>query len=145
MNAEHLKKFDLLYESLNEEAKLKIDCEESRFSYIYFKALNYNEIGPLKYRSEDFFNQPSTNIRSELALIQNGVEQLLLGKGLCKGNPLTELNVSGFTLLMTLFHFESIKRSTTYRFFLNEQKGILDEITFQHVVDGTTITLYNFI
>lgn len=145
MNEEHLKKFELLYKSLSEEAKLKIDCEESRFPYVYFKALNFIEKGPLKYRSEDFFFQPTTNIRSELALIQLGVEQLLLGKGLCKENPITELNVSGFTMLMELFHFESIKRSTTHRFYLNEQKGILDEITFQHVVDGTKITLFNFI
>ena len=145
MKKDHLKKFELLYESLSEEAKLKVDSEESRFPYIYFKALNYIEIGPLKYSNEDFFHQPISTEASELALIQHGVEQLLLGKGLCKENPFTKLDVLGFSMLMGLFHFESIKRSTTYRFYLNEQKGILDEITFQHLVDGSKITLFNFI
>jgi hypothetical protein len=145
MKNEHLTRFELLYESLSEEAKLKVDSEDSRFQYIFFKALNYIEVGPIKYKTEDFFHQPITNDISELALIQHGVEQLILGKGLCKDNPFTKLDVIGFSLLMGLFHFESIKRSTTYRFYLNEQKGILDEITFQHVVDGTQITLFNFI
>jgi hypothetical protein len=145
MKKEHLTRFELLYESLSEEAKLKVDSEDSRFPYIFFKALNFIEVGPLKYRTEDFFNQPITNDTSELALIQHGVEQLILGKGLCKENPFTKLDVLGFSLLMGLFHFESIKRSTTYRFYLNEQKGILDEITFQHLVEGSQITLFNFI
>lgn len=145
MKKDHLKKFELLYENLSEEAKLKVDSEESRFPYIYFKALNYIEIGPLKYSNEDFFHQPTTNDPSKLAIIQDGVEQLLLGKGLCKENPFTKIDDLGFSLLMGLFHFESIKRSTTYRFYLNGQKGILHEITFQHVVDGTKITLFNFI
>jgi len=145
MKNEHLTRFELLYDCLSEEAKLKVDSPDSKFPYIFFKALNYIEVGPIKYKTEDFFHQPITNDISELALIQHGVEQLILGKGLCKDNPFTKLDVLGFSLLMGIFHFESIKRSTTYRFYLNEQKGILDEITFQHVVDGTQITLFNFI
>ena len=135
--------FEKSYEKLTPiEQELIDNCN---YTYIFFKAYNYNQTGPALYRKEDYFKQPQTTDPKELAIIQQGIEQVLVCKGLVESNPFTNLEVGGFSQLMALFHYEAIHRKTTYRFFLNAQKGILDAITFRHVMDKSELRLYNFV
>ena len=126
------------------EQELKI-FETNRFGYIFAKAWLYIEIGPEKYRKIDFYQQPPSDFDTvDLAIITHGCNQVIDGIGMTKEKPFTGLDVSGFNALFKLFHFESIERKTEFKFTLNDKKGILDCITFQHLIDGSQVVYYNF-
>lgn len=145
MNEKNIKKLELLYASLNEEAQHKIDALNSGFPYMFSKAFNYLD-GNSESRSisKSSLAQNEFNL-SESAILTIGMKQLIKGHGLTSDLPFTNLDVFGFSSLMMQFHFDSIKRNTTYRFYLNGQKGILDEITFVQIKYDFQITLFNFI
>ena len=135
--------YSKLLEKMTEEEKALI--EEFRFGYIYFKAQLFLEIGPEKYRKEDAFHQPPIDFDSnDIEILKNGCKQILDGAGLIPEKAFTNLDVLGFSALFRMFHFSSISRKTKYSFLLNGKKGVLDQITFEHVVDGTRVTYYNF-
>lgn len=143
MSNNAIEHFEKSYEQLTPKEQELID--NCNYTYIFFKAYNYSQTGPALYRKDDYFKQPQTTDPNELAIIQQGIEQVLACKGLCSENPFMNLGVTGFSQLMTLFHYKSIQRKTTYRHFVGEQKGVLDAISFQHVVDKNELTLYNFV
>ncbi len=145
MNEKNIKKLELLYASLSEEGQHKIDALNSGFPYLFSKAFNYlDENRKSRSISKSSLAQNEFNL-SESAILTIGMKQMIKGHGLTRDLPFTNLDVFGFSSLMTHLHFESTKRNTTYRYYLNEQKGILDEITFVHIKYGFQITLFNFI
>lgn len=121
--------------------KFEID---NRFPYLVAKANLYLKLGHIKYREVDYFSEPS-NIDSEnLLLLERGCNQIILGHGLLKEKPLYDLGVIGCSALFELFHFRKISRRSYYKCFYNGKKGVIDELTFGHVVDGSEIVYYNF-
>ena len=119
---------------------------ENAFGYIYAKAYKFNKAGADVYRKDDFFEQPPADTEPEmLELIASGCRQILSGKGFSAEKPLQDIGVAGFYRLMELFHFESSKRKSIYKKADGGRSGgIIDRITFVHLVDGREATLYNF-
>jgi hypothetical protein len=143
MRTDPLAQFEAAYALLAPAEQELMD--NSNYPYIYFKAFNYLEIGAEAYRKDDFFGQPKSNNKEELLVIKNACKQVLACKGLTDAAPFSEIGITGFYQLMGLFHYESVKKKSRYGFNWNEQRGILDAITFQHAVDKTELTLYNFV
>ena len=142
MQTAELKVFESSFNQLSEtEKQLLLD---SGYSYIFSKAYRFLEVGPDAYRQSDYFEQPSTKISEELEILKKGCRQILECRGLIDKRAFMDLDVTGFSQLMTLFHYKSVKRKTTYKFEIEGKKGILDAITFSHVVNGDELVLYNF-
>ena len=143
---------DELMDTLNEEeSKL---FESNRAPYIITKANHYLTVGPEKYRSKDAFKLPNVNwSTSEFKQIESGCKQILLGAGFRKEQPIQHLSIREFYLLFKLFHFKPVKQKTKVIGFplsldsaMKSSKGnMLDEITFEHIMDGSTVTYYNLV
>jgi len=137
MNQMHEILRQLMNSMTTEEKEL---FQTNRYSYLFDKAYKYLKMGSEIYRKNDMLNQPDKNCSDEeLELIKNGCQQVLKGKGLTAENPFSELDVVGFRLLFDLFHFEQIER-VSYN--LGDGKFV-DEIKFQHLMDGSIVTYYN--
>lgn len=136
------KKLDLILDKLNKEEQLQLI--ENQFAYLFTKAELFLRLGPEKYRKTDFFKLPPLDSTSEeLEILKLGCLQIIDGKGFSESSPLTDIDVSGLNQLMRLFHFESESRSTNYQYSFNELEGILDCITFRHIVDGRKAIIFN--
>jgi hypothetical protein len=133
---------DKILNQLSDEDKKK--AIENRYAYIFSKAELYLKIGAEKYRANDFFSQPDERSPEMLSFIKKGCEQIIQVKGLSREMAFTDLGVAGFYSLMRLFHFEKVKRETDHEYQLNGQKGVMDKITFEHVMDKSWVTYYNF-
>lgn len=142
MENKSLKKFESVYKSLSSNEQELIN--ENGYTYLFSKADLFLKVGAEVYRKNDFYHQPSTNDILELEVLKDGCKQVLECRGLTDTRAFTNLDVRGFAQLMNLFHYESSQRKSKYNFELGGQKGILDAITFIHVVDGNELTLYNF-
>ena len=124
--------------------ELKRAAYENRFPYLYEKARLFELLGKDKYRKLDAFNQPDELLTDEeIEVVRRGCLQILEGKGFTADQPFENLGVSGFYALMRLFHFEKIDRMarpTT----INGLRGIVDQITFKHVIDDFEVKYFNF-
>ena len=154
---------DELMDTLNEKGSELF--ESNRAPYIMTKANHYLTVGPEKYRSKDAFKLPDVNwSTSELKQIESGCKQILLGSGFRKKHPIQHLSIKEFYLLFKLFHFKPIKQKTKGKDFplspelamLAYRKygghpprgfsgNLLDEITFEHIMDGSKVTYYNLV
>ena len=136
------KKLDLILDKLNEEEQ--IELIENQFIYLFSKAELFLRLGPEKYRKADFFKLPPLDSTlEELEILKLGCIQITDGKGFSESSPLTDMDVSGLNQLMRLFHFESESRSTNYQYSFNGVEGILDCITFKHIIDGRQAIMFN--
>lgn len=123
----------------DEENDLFIKC---RFPYVMTKAHSFLREGPEVYRSNDAFGFPLESwSKEDLELIKKGCRQILEGIGFTADRPFKGLGVRGFYILFNMFHFDSAARKTK-RLDLGK---MLDEITFEHVVDGGRVTYFNFV
>ena len=128
---------DELMDTLNEEeSKL---FESNRAPYIITQANHYLTVGPETYRFKDAFGLPNINwSSSELKQIESGCKQLILGSGFRKEQPINHLSIKGFYLL---FHFKPVKQKAKSL----GNGNMLDEITFEHIMDGSKVTYYNLV
>jgi hypothetical protein len=69
---------------------------------------------------------------------------VLEGKGFKQENPFAGLGVGGFYALMRMFHFEPCGRKTLHLHKHDGKKGMLDCITFRHMVDENEVLYFNF-
>ena len=139
----YLKEFDALLKSMS--VADRVTALENRFAYIYSKARLFMKIKPEIYRKNDFFGQPPAEFDDEdIALMKYGCQQVLEGKGFKQENPFTGLGIVGFYALMSLFHFEACGRKTLHLHKHNGKKGMLDCITFRHMVDEHEVVYFNF-
>jgi hypothetical protein len=138
-----LKEFNAFFQNFSDaDQTLAI---QNRFPYIYSKAALFLKMKPEIYRKNDFFSQPPADFDEEdIAILKHGCEQVLEGKGLKKENPFTGLGVLGFSALMRLFHFERVSRQTFHTYQHEGRSGILDCITFRHMVEDSDVVYYNF-
>ncbi len=124
--------------------ELKMIAAENRFAYIHEKARLFVLLGAEKYRKMDYFKQPDESLTiEEIEIVLQGCLQILKGKGLTAEQPLEKIGVAGFNALMRLFHFRPFQRkskSTT----INETRGVLDQITFEHLMEDSLVTYFNF-
>lgn len=129
---------DELMDELNEEeSDLFIN---NKFPYILTKAYYYLRDGSEKYGSTDAFNLPNESwSKSDLDEMESGCKQIVSGKGFRKEYPLENLSIRGCYLLFKLFHFKSVKQKATKM----DNGNMLDEIEFEHVMDGTKVIYYN--
>jgi hypothetical protein len=119
---------------------------ENNFPYIYSKAYMFLEKGAVLYRKDDFFHEPPVDYTEEdIEILKNGCRQVLEGRGLTADFPFINLDVGGFYALFRMFHYENESRKTKYSFRYEGKKGILDHITFAHIVDDNTISFFNFV
>jgi hypothetical protein len=124
--------------------ELKTLALENRLAYLHEKARLFILLGAEKYRKMDFFSQPDESFKEEeIEIIRQGCHQILEGKGVTAENPLENIGVSGFYDLMQLFHFEPVQRKSK-PISINGSKGILDQITFEHLIEESKVTYFNF-
>lgn len=128
----------LINQFSDEDTKL---CLENRFPYLYTKAYYFNRDGPESYASSDAFNLPDISFSSEdIELLKLGCKQILEGKGFSSKNPFRNLGIRGCHKLFELFHFKFTNQQVT-----KVPDGMLDNMTFKHVVDNKGITYYNLV
>jgi hypothetical protein len=124
--------------------ELKKTAIDNRFPYIHEKARLFELLGKDKYRKIDFFNQPDISLSDEeIEIIHLGCQQVKQGKGLTAVQPFENLDVSGFHALMRLFHFKPISRVSKI-VTVNQSRGVLDQITFKHLMDDSEVAYFNF-
>lgn len=137
-----IKSIDEVMDSMSLE--LQMIALENQFPYIFSKAKLFIDKGVLQFRELDFFGQPATEDPEMITLIELGCNQILNGNGFSFETPLMDIGVNGFYDLMEMFHFECESRKSKYGITFQEKKGVVDCITFIHVVDARKATLYNF-
>lgn len=110
------------------------------YAYLQDKAERYLEIGPERYRADDYFHMPRADASAELLdLIESGMEQICLGKGLSVDDPFTGLGVRGFYALLGTLHFKPQRQSLVR----SNNEFMVDEMVMRHVITEQTFVLYN--
>ncbi len=128
----------LINQFSDEDTKL---CLENRFPYLYTKAYYFNREHPESYASSDAFNLPDSSFSNEdIELLKSGCEQILKGKGFSSKIPFKNLGIRGCHKLFELFHFKFTNQQVT-----KVHDGMLDKMTFKHVMDNKEITYYNLV
>jgi hypothetical protein len=117
---------------------------ENFYAYIVTKAVNYLDTSPEEYRQGDAFGLPSIEWEEKegpeiYEILNRGCKMVLEYTGLTKEKPFTQLGISGFYYLMSLFHFKAVSRKT-----LMSSDGLfVDQITFEHIVTQNKSILFN--
>ena len=133
-----------LFDIKSEEWQLT--AVNNNFGYLEYKAKLFLEIGAIKYAEDDALRFPNSSwSQRDLEITQNGCRQILEGRGVLISEPICDVEIRGFNLLFKLFHYKSVSRKTKHRAEWNGNKGIIDSITFAHLVDGNQITYHHFI
>ena len=142
MNKE-IEALDILMDAMTEDMQLK--ALDNRFPYLFSKAYTYLKMGPKKYRKNDFFKMPKSDLdQDELDAIESGCKQILQGVGFNVEKPCTGIQIRGFILLLALMHFEQIARKSQ-SIKIDGKLCFIDQIKFKHLVDGSEITYYNLV
>jgi len=123
---------------------LQLLALDAMFPYIHSKAANYLEIGPDLYRESDAFKQPKSIDPIILEDVKKGCMQIIEGKGFRKDAPIAAISVAASYALMELFHFRFMSRKSSYGVFLGDQKGVIDHMTFSHLMQKQMVTWYFF-
>ncbi|MSP70108.1 MAG: hypothetical protein EXR20_07535, partial [Bacteroidetes bacterium] len=103
---------DTLMDAWSDE--LQLLALDAMFPYIYTKAANYLEIGPVLYRESDAFKQPKSQDPIILEDLKKGCMQIIEGKGFSKEAPIEKISVAASYALMAMFHFRFISRKSSY-------------------------------
>ena len=133
---------DTLMDAWSDE--LQLQALDAMFPYIYTKAANYLEIGPVLYRESDAFKQPKSQDPIILEYLKKGCMQIMEGKGFSNEAPFEEISVSASYALMEMFHFRFMTRKSSYFVFLADQKGVIDHMTFSHLIQKQMVTWHFF-
>ena len=123
---------------------LQLLALDAMFPYIYSKAANYLEIGPDLYRESDAFKQPKSQDPIILEDLKKGCIQIMEGKGFSNEAPFEEISVAASYALMEMFHFRFMSRKSSYFVFLADQKGVVDHMTFSHIIQKQMVTWHFF-
>ena len=116
-------------------------CLENRFPYLYTKAYYFIKDGAEAYASSDAFKLPDSSFNvDDLELLKLGCNQLLEGRGFNSKNPFKNLGIRGCHKLFELFHFKFVNQTVT-----KVDGGMLDKMTFNHLVDKQEINYYNLV
>ena len=133
---------DKLMDACSDE--LQLLALDAMFPYIYTKAANYLEIGPVLYRESDAFKQPKSQDPIILECLKKGCVQIIEGKGFRKDAPIEAISVAASYALMEMFHFRFMSRKSSYFVFIAEQKGVIDHMTFSHLIKKQMVTWHFF-
>jgi len=133
---------DKLMDTWSDE--LQLLALDAMFPYIYTKAANYLEIGPVLYSESDAFEQPKSQDPQILEDLKKGCMQIMEGKGFSNEAPFEEISVAASYELMEMFHFRFMTRKSSYFVFLAEQKGVIDHMTFSHLIQKQMVTWHFF-
>ena len=133
---------DKLMDAWSDE--LQLLALDAMFPYVYIKAANYLEIGPVLYSESDAFEQPKSQDPQILEDLKKGCMQIMEGKGFSNEAPFEEISVAASYALMEMFHFRFMTRKSSYFVFLAEQKGVIDHMTFSHLIQKQMVTWHFF-
>ena len=133
---------DKLMDAWSDE--LQLLALDAMFPYIYTKAANYLEIGPVFYSESDAFEQPKSQDLQILEELKKGCLQIIDGKGFSKEAPIEKISVAASYALMEIFHFRFVSRKSSYGAFLGAQKGIIDHMNFEHLMQKQMVTWHFF-
>ncbi len=117
---------------------------DAMFPYIHTKAANYLEIGPVLYSESDAFEQPKSQDPQILEELKKGCLQIIDGKGFSKEAPIEKISVAASYALMEMFHFRFVSRKSSYGVFLGAQKGVIDHMNFEHLMQKQLVTWHFF-
>jgi hypothetical protein len=107
--------------------------------YVLNKVERYLNIGPKKYGISDALGKPRADTDPELMKkIQSGFEQLMKHKGFFRENPVNDIGIEAFHEMMLILHFDCKKVESFF-----QKDSIVDEMSFEHIVTGANIMLYN--
>ncbi len=112
------------------------------YGYIFGKATLYLKMKPEIYSKKDALGRPDPDLsEEELNLLRIGCCQIIEGKGKTPDNPLVDIGIHGFYLLIDLFHFKLSMQSIVD----SGENGILDRMECIHFVNGEELVLYNLV
>ena len=112
------------------------------YAYILEKARLYLKMKPEIYRKNDALGKPDPELSdTELKLLETACRQLLEGQGKSADNPITDIGIRGFYLLMDLFHFEVTMQSLIH----SADDKMIDRMNCEHMVTGGKLVLYNHV
>ena len=123
---------------------LQLLALDAMFPYIYTKAASYLEIGPVLYSESDAFEQPKSQDPQILEELKKGCLQIIEGKGFSQEAPIEKISVAASYALMEMFHFRFVSRKSSYGAFLGAQKGVIDHMNFEHLMQKQIVTWYFF-
>jgi hypothetical protein len=110
--------------------------------YIQEKARLFLKMKPEIYRKNDALGRPEPDLtEEELNLIKLGCRQIIEGKGKTPDNPLVDIGIHGFYLLIDLFHFELSMQMMVKM----NVEGVLDRMECEHIVTGEELVLFNLV
>jgi hypothetical protein len=124
--------------------ELQLLALDAMFPYIYTKAANYLEVGPVLYSESDAFEQPKSQDQQILDELKKGCLQIIEGKGFSKEAPIEKISVAASYALMEMFHFRFMSRKSSYGVFLAEQRGVIDHMIFEHLMHKQMVTWHFF-
>jgi len=133
---------DKLMDAWSDE--LQLLALDAMFPYIYTKAANYLEVGPVLYSESDAFEQPKSQDQQILDELKKGCLQIIEGKGFSKEAPIEKISVAASYALMEMFHFRFVSRKSSYGAFLGAQKGVIDHMNFEHLMQKQMVTWHFF-
>jgi len=133
---------DKLMDAWSDE--LQLLALDAMFPYIYTKAANYLEVGPVLYSESDAFEQPKSQDQQILDELKKGCLQIIEGKGFSKEAPIEKISVAASYALMEMFHFHFVSRKSSYGAFLGAQKGVIDHMNFEHLMQKQMVTWHFF-
>lgn len=132
--------FEKLFNTLSDkEQELFI---KYRYGYVYSKAKLFLEIGAVEYVKKDFFEMDISDLDDDdFEILNDGCKQILSGRGLSAEKPFENLDVSGFTKLFEIFHF-NVSRIETLR---PDPMKFLDWMSVVHIIDDYKAEYYNLV
>jgi len=133
---------DKLMDAWSDE--LQLLALDAMFPYIYTKAANYLEVGPVLYSESDAFEQPKSQDQQILDELKKGCLQIIEGKGFSKEAPIEKISVAASYALMEMFHFRFVSRKSSYGAFLGAKKGVIDHMNFEHLMQKQMVTWHFF-
>jgi hypothetical protein len=112
------------------------------YAYISEKARLFLIMGDKMYRKKDALGMPDPELSDEeIELLKIGCKQIREGKGKTPENPLTDIGIHGFYLLIGLFHF----KIGTQKASKSKSGGFLDTMECIHLITGDELVLYNLV
>ena len=127
------------------DEQMKALADQNRFDYIFSKAYLYLKMGPDIYRRKDAFQMPNISWEMEYyPELKYGCEQLLLGKGLSKENPIENIDTLSFKYLFAMFHYDCVNIKS-HGVDIEGKLCFIDEVSFQHFMEESLITYFQLV
>ncbi len=119
----------------DEKSELNVGSE-----YLRSRAMLYIDAGPADFSHSNYFGLPGKYLsEKDAGILRDGCIQIFGNRGFTQDEPLENLGIIGFYKLMRIFHFHVIGQAIVAQ----SRECIIYAITLEHILDKSTLVLYN--